>query len=82
MSLRDFTRADVYSNYAIYSDPTYELALLRKAEILEDLCEYRLCSQVCAQAKAMQPEEGYQGLRAVIEEIAERVGEKLALGPG
>ena len=40
MKLRDYDRAHIYNNAAILDDPDYGKAVLRKAQILEETCEY------------------------------------------
>lgn len=43
MALRNYSCADIYNNEAIVVDPDYLASYVRKCEIYEDLCEYKMC---------------------------------------
>ena len=43
MALKNYSCADIYNNKALVVDPDYFASYVRKCEIYEDLCEYKMC---------------------------------------
>ena len=40
LKIKDYDRANIYTNAALMEDPDYSKAAFRKCEILEEMCEY------------------------------------------
>lgn len=44
--VKDYDRAEIYNNAALLEDPSYARAVVRKCELLFEVCEFRQCEQM------------------------------------